>query len=75
MFTGRTYLQVLAFIRRHLRPGSLIVVLSVLIGLAVGMAAVGLKTLLHFFEANVLDVFPRFTFFFLPIYLLITMLL
>lgn len=67
MFTGRTYLQVLAFIRRHLRPGSLIVVLSVLIGLAVGMAAVGLKTLLHFFEANVLDVFPRFTFFFLPL--------
>lgn len=37
------------------------------IGLSVGLAAVALKTLLHWLEDSVLDVFPRFLLFFLPL--------
>jgi len=65
--SDRYYLQSLQWIRTHIRPGTLIILVSVLIGLAVGLAAVGLKTLLHFFEATVLDFFPRFLLFFLPL--------
>lgn len=65
--SDRYYLQALQWIRTHIRPGTLIILVSVLIGLAVGLAAVGLKTLLHFFEATVLDYFPRFLLFFLPL--------
>lgn len=38
-----------------------------LIGLSVGLAAVALKTLLHWLEDSVLDLFPRFLLFFLPL--------
>lgn len=65
--SDRYYLQALQWIRNHIRPGTLIILVSVLIGLAVGLAAVGLKTLLHFFEATVLAYFPRFLLFFLPL--------
>lgn len=67
MFSQRSYLLVLSWVDKYLRPGNLIIVLSILIGLAVGMAAVGLKTLLHFLETSVLELFPRFTLFFLPL--------
>lgn len=38
-----------------------------LIGLSVGLAAVALKTLLHWLEDSVLELFPRFLLFFLPL--------
>src|SRR5690606_8509228 len=65
--SDRYYLLSLQWIRAHIRPGTLIILVSVLIGLAVGLAAVGLKTLLHFFEATVLGYFPRYLLFFLPV--------
>jgi chloride channel protein, CIC family len=63
----RTYVQGLQWVRRNLQARSLILLLSVLIGLLVGMAAVGLKTMFHFLETSVLGFFPRYLLFFLPL--------
>jgi len=63
----RLYIWLLRFFGNNLRPGTQIVLLSMLIGLSVGLAAVALKTLLHWLEDSVLDLFPRFLLFFLPL--------
>ncbi len=65
--TQRIYIWLLRFFGNNLRPGTQIVLLSMVIGLSVGLAAVALKTLLHWLEDSVLDVFPRFLLFFLPL--------
>lgn len=65
--TDRIYLKVVTGLQKHLRPSSLIILVSIIIGLSVGLAAVGLKTILHFFESTVLEVFPRYLLFFLPV--------
>lgn len=67
MKSQRLYLQLLDAFQQRLRPGSQVVVLSIVIGLSVGMAAVGLKSLLHLLESSVLNYFPRFLLFFLPV--------
>jgi CIC family chloride channel protein len=64
----RKYAQTLQWLRKVLRPNGLVIVLSALIGLTVGMAAVGLKTMLYFLESSVLGYFPRFLLFFLPMF-------
>lgn len=63
----RLYIWLLRFFGHNLRPGTQIVLLSMLIGLSVGLAAVALKTLLHWLEDSVLELFPRFLLFFLPL--------
>ena len=67
MQSQRLYIWLLRFFGNNLRPGTQIVLLSMLIGLSVGLAAVALKTLLHWLEDSVLDLFPRFLLFFLPL--------